>query len=87
MNPHINVGVGLRANFAQKVVKWDSNGFIGEFSVGEQCIISSPEGDEEWVVTITAFILFGPVAGRYLLAADCDFYVPGWNDERVAMHP
>ena len=38
-------------------------------------------------MTITALILFSLVAGRYLLDADCDFYVPGCNNERVAMHP
>lgn len=76
-----------RANFARKIVKWDCNEHLEVFSVGEQCILESPDGDEEWVVTITAFILMGPIAGRYHLALDCDFYVPGWNGRDVAVHP
>lgn len=38
-------------------------------------------------MTITAFILFGPITGRYYLVLDCDFYVPGWNGREVAVHP
>ena len=86
INPQDNTYFN-REYFASKIVKWDCNGHLEVFAVGEQCILGSSEGDEEWVVTITAFILIGPIGGRYELALDCDYYVPAWNGRAVAVHP
>ena len=38
------------------------------------------------IITITAFILFGPVAGQYYMAVDGNFYVPGTR-LKPAVHP
>ena len=54
--------------------------------MGDQCIVSNRE-NEEWILTITAFILIGPVAGKYYIAVDGNFYVAGWNRIQPAVHP
>ena len=86
LNPQQNVYTD-NLNFAHKLLKWDCNGYLQQFEVGETCVMSSQEEDEEWIVTITALILLGPVSGRYIAVVDCEFYVPGWNRRVVAVHP
>ena len=76
-----------RGNFASKVIKWNSVGDLEEFAVGDTCVVCSHDNQEEWIIQISAFVLFGPVASKYYLAVDGQFYIPGWNGRRLAVHP
>ena len=76
-NGEERIEINDKDNFVNKVIKWNSNEELEEFSVGDQCMFCSRENEVEWVLTITACIIVAPISGKYYIAIDGDFFIPG----------
>ena len=73
--PLRNSTLPLTCRSFKKLVKSDRCDLAIVYRVGETIVINDPIDDQkEWVMTITSFILYGPVENKYHIFVDGTYY-------------
>ena len=69
-----------------RLLKSDVMHMATTYCVGEVVVIKDPvDSDREWVVKITNFLLYGPIARQYLVLLDGTYYAAKVVRGQVAM--
>ena len=86
--PGEDIHVPSLTKYAKHVVRFNCNGTIVKFSIGDCCVVAGgPNPEEEWFMELTDIILIGAFHEKYFIFIDGMYFIPAFNHGRVVKHP